>query len=151
MTTRIAGSTSANWGQACQTTAIGCWETNVVLSTRRSSLPSTESLGAGKRRGNHEWWRRRRLRRLGSIQALLYLRNFDASPEDYYSRRKAQKSYLGLRTENARCDQSKRESSSAVRDCRRRRAFRNLFYNIISGTSPGILTFLRMVYVTAKT
>lgn len=36
MTTRAAGSTSANWGQPCQTTAIGCWETNVVV------LPSTD-------------------------------------------------------------------------------------------------------------
>jgi len=37
MTTRAEGSTSANWGQPCQTTAIGCWETNVVvLATLRS-------------------------------------------------------------------------------------------------------------------
>lgn len=51
MTTHAAGSTSANWGQPCQTTAIGCWETNVVVL---ATLPSTDDESFAPRNGREE-------------------------------------------------------------------------------------------------
>lgn len=76
MTTRVAGSTSANWGQACQTTAIGCWETNVVLSTRRSSLPCRRR----ERAGNAERKPRERVGRVSRIHAPPYSTNSRRRP-----------------------------------------------------------------------
>lgn len=67
MTTCAAGSTSANWGQPCQTTAIGCWETNVVV------LPSTvdgEEFGSRNREKNDR-----------AATSLILVTNYDTTPE----------------------------------------------------------------------
>lgn len=80
MTTRAAGSTSANWGQPCQTTAIGCWETNVVVLNAPFLAPVDVGVLLEKARGEKSASSRCWLRSPISVT------NFETSPRDYFSK-----------------------------------------------------------------